>query len=233
MGLQFDIAIRSTHKYAMSASGDTTRIVDLPDGGVALLVIDGQGSGPSARAVAREVAAKLTGLLQDGAEAVTAARAASETLRAARSGQVSVSFDIVRAGQDRLVEIARLSTNVLLVREEERWRELGGQSEPAGRGGGSRPFTWLLDANSNPAILIATDGVARADKQDDCEGWLLGALAASPSEAAAELADAVFREAMERVDGRPADDMTVAVLLTRPAASDQRIERNDYLRVVR
>ena len=54
MGFRYDIAIRSTHKYAVRASGDVARIVDRPDGGVALLVIDGQGSGPSARAAARD-----------------------------------------------------------------------------------------------------------------------------------------------------------------------------------
>lgn len=237
MGLQFDIAIRSTHKYAVAASGDAARIVDLPDGGVALLVVDGQGSGPSARAIARMVAGQIADLLAAGAGAVTAARAASDALFAARGGQVSVSFDVVRVGREGTIEIARCSTNALLLLDPHGWRQVSQASEPGGRFERQTPQCCQLDAGNVRAVIIATDGIDGAGRKYGRERSLLQTvrdLGHDPQAGqSGALADHLFSDAMQLDTGRPADDMTVATMLIRPAESNQRIERHDYSRVVR
>jgi len=234
MGLQFEIAIRSTHKYAVNATGDTARIVDLPDGGVALVVADGQGSGTSARSVARAVAGQLAGMLSDGAQALTAAQAASDTLFAARAGQVSVSFDIVRVNRQGMVELARCSTNRLLVHGDGGWCAIEQLSEPGGRFDRQPPHGLLFDAPAVQAVVIATDGIDGAGRKYGQARSLLETLRAGPDPWSADvLADRLFDEAVQLDRGRPADDMTVAVLLIRAAESDQRIERHDFSRVVR
>ncbi len=234
MGLQFEIAIRSTHKYAVGASGDAARIVDLPDGGVALVVADGQGSGASARSVARGVAEQLVDLLSAGAQALTAAQAASDTLFAARAGQVSVSFDIVRVSRQGAIELARCSTNGVLVRQEDGWQRVEQLSEPGGRFERQPPHGLLFDAGVTPAVVVATDGIDGAGrKYGRVRSLLETARGCCVPENAHQLADQLFDEAMRLDQGRPADDMTVAVLLIRSAESDQRIERHDFSRVVR
>jgi serine phosphatase RsbU (regulator of sigma subunit) len=234
MGLQFEIAIRSTHKYAVGASGDAARIVDLPDGGVALVVADGQGSGPSARSVARLVAGQAADLLTTGAQALTAAQAASDALFAARAGQVSVSFDIVRAGRQGAIELARCSTNEVLLLDGGDWRQIEQASEPGGRFERQLPQSCQMDAAGVQAVVIATDGIDGAGRKYGRERALFQSVRTLPSyERAAALADALFDEAVQLDHGRPADDMTVAVMLIHAAESDQRIEQQDFSRVVR
>jgi serine phosphatase RsbU (regulator of sigma subunit) len=237
MGLQFDIAIRSTHKYAVSASGDAARIVDLPDGGVGLVVADGQGSGPSARAVSRQVAGQIAESLSAGARAMAAAEAASDALFAARSGQVSVSFDIVRVSRQGAIEIARCSTNALLLFDGVEWRQVPQRSEPGGRAERQQPQECLLDADAVCAVVIATDGIDGAGRKYGREWSLLDtaqSLAGQPvADLSVSLADRLFFDAMELDSGRPGDDMTIAALVLRPAESDQRIERHQFSRVVR
>src|SRR6187401_1963919 len=95
MGWKIEIASASTHKYAVSKSGDVVDIVERPGGGYGVVLVDGQGSGPASRAIARLVANQATRLLQDGSRAGVAAMAANDSLWHARSGQVSAGLDVV------------------------------------------------------------------------------------------------------------------------------------------
>ncbi|MEZ4495730.1 MAG: hypothetical protein R2845_02875 [Thermomicrobiales bacterium] len=96
-------------------------------------LVDGQGSGPSARAAARDVASRLTGLLEAGADANVAALAANQALASARAGQVSVSFDVVIANAAGDLDIARFSTNSLHFLRDETWHDLAANAGPGGR----------------------------------------------------------------------------------------------------
>ncbi len=226
MGFRYDIAIRSTHKYAVRASGDVARAVDLPDGGVALLVIDGQGSGPAARAVARDVAARLTWLLEAGASADVAAIATNQALAAGRSGQVSASFDVVRAQADGAFDIARFSTNRLWVRNDEGWSSIGGDSLAGGRNASAHPDRFHCALDEASMLLIATDGAnvtaleSSLDHVQSC---------ANP----AAIVGMLFQRALSAVDGRPKDDVTVAMLVRSEVPAEQRFEQLDYRRDVR
>ena len=228
MGYRYDIAIRSTHKYAVRACGDVARVVDLPDGGVALLVIDGQGSGPSARAVARDVANRLSDLLEAGASAEVAASAANQALTAGRLGQVSVSFDIVRAGADGSLDLARFSTNTLCAFDGTGWNRIEIEAGPAGRSAMGTPDQFRCSQHETRLILVATDGVAGAGLILD--EWLSN----SPgSEEPESLADDLFSAVLDSYSQRPKDDVTLAILRRVVIPADQRFERIDYSREVR
>jgi serine phosphatase RsbU (regulator of sigma subunit) len=228
MGYRYDIAIRSTHKYAVRASGDIARVVDLPDGGVALLVIDGQGSGPAARVVAREVAGRLTALLEAGSSGEVAALAANQALTSNRSGQVSVSFDIVRATADGSIDLASFSTNSLHCFDGTTWHHLGGTTGPAGRSASGAPDLHLCTAAEARMIVIATDGVGNAGSV------LTDALHnARGSIEARELATSIFDAVLAACSARPKDDVTLAILSRREIPAEQRFESFDYARDVR
>ena len=226
MGYRYDIAIRSTHKYAVRASGDVARIVDRPDGGVALLVIDGQGSGPSARAAARDVAARLTGLLEAGADANVAALAANQALVSARAGQVSVSFDVVIANAAGEFDIARFSTNSLHFLRDVTWHDLEANAGPGGRRANAEPDRYRCSVADAKAVLIASDGAAGPE----LDRWIaLSVDAASASEPATVL----FDEIISAQNGRPKDDVTIALMVRSEIPAEQRFEQFDYQRDVR
>jgi hypothetical protein len=228
MGYRYDIAIRSTHKYAVRASGDVARVIDLPDGGLALLVIDGQGSGPAARLVARDVADRLTALLGAGTSVEVAALAANQALASHRAGQVSVSFDIVRASSDGAFDVASFSTNHCYCFNGSDWSLLGGTAGPAGRSTSSTPDLYRCSAIEAEMILVATDGIANAGSV------LVDALnEARETRDPGDLATTIFAAAHGWYNARPKDDLTLAILSRREIQADQRFESFDFSRDVR
>lgn len=226
MGYRFDIAIRSTHKYAVRACGDVARVVDLPDGGVAALVIDGQGSGPAARAVARDVAGRLTSLLEVGATAQVAAMAANQALTAERSGQVSASFDVARFSATGSLEIARYSTNVVQLFDGQHWKSLGGPSSAGGRNGQTEPERYECTHDNVSKILIATDGA----KSTALDRWLNEPPGSTDT---GTLATSAFEAVLAEANGRPKDDVTLVLIARTPAPAEQRFETIDMRRDVR
>lgn len=234
MGWSIDIGVVSTHKYAIKESGDVVEIVDLPDGGVGLIVADGQGSGPAARLVARSASAQAWTLLQQGVRPDGVAAAVSDTLFSGRGGKVSVSLDVARIDRHGAIEIARLSTNVLIVWNEDRWQILGTTSEPAGRYDLQIPKLQSLEPGNRCSFLLVTDGVAgagRAFTETDLLTQRIPRLDAEMT--AAKLAETTFFDAVSRESGRPGDDMTVVACLLTRSQSDQRIERRSLQRDVR
>jgi len=230
LGYRFDIAIRTTHKYAVQASGDVARVIDLPDGGVAVLVIDGQGSGRAARAVARSVATRLSEMLESGASAATSAMAANETLYSDRGGQVSVSFDIIRAAANGTIEMAGYSTNTGVIFDDG-WKTTDTNSVPAGRSYGALPRVSRYDAGTVNAVVLVTDGIASSYRS---ETEMLSALERlGDSFEPCRVAEVLLEESLLAADGRPRDDLTVAVIALSSDPADQRIERTDHSRSVR
>jgi serine phosphatase RsbU (regulator of sigma subunit) len=228
VGYRFDIAIRTTHKYAVSTSGDIARVVELPDGGVALVVVDGQGSGPSARALARDAAARMTTLLESGSAAETAALAANQAATALRNGQISISIDIVRFLADGNVDVARYSTNDVVVSGGTAWERLSSKIAPAGRSANTRPDLVTIPGAETNRVVVATDGFAASGTD------LRNALdAMTELGSVAEIADQLFERAMAAMQHRPKDDLTIAVAASYRIEADQRIERLEYSREAR
>jgi hypothetical protein len=234
MGWSIDIAVATTHKYAIKESGDVVEIADLPDGGVALVIADGQGSGPSARSMARLATAQAWSLLQQGARAEIAAAAVSDAIFHARGGKVSVSLDIACIDRGGAVEIARLSTNSLLVWQEERWTEHGPTIDPAGRYDRQRPLMHGLEVGHACSFLVLTDGITGSGDRFASDRALIDRVPPLADDTtAALLAESVFADALERDRGRPGDDMTVAACVLRRSQIDQRMERRTFQRDVR
>ena len=93
--LELQVAVAKVSKYAVSESGDSVELVERPHGGLSLVVVDGQRSGKSAKAISNIVARKAISLLADGVRDGAAARAAHDYLRTLRGGQVSATLNIL------------------------------------------------------------------------------------------------------------------------------------------
>ncbi len=79
--LELQVAVAKVSKYAVSESGDTVETIERPHGGLSLVLVDGQRSGKSAKAISNIVARKAVSLLADGVRDGAAARAAHDYLR--------------------------------------------------------------------------------------------------------------------------------------------------------
>src|SRR5688500_11960167 len=76
--MEVQIAAAKVNKYAISESGDTLEVVERPNGGLSVVLADGQTSGRGAKAVSQLVVRKVIGLLAEGVRDGAAARAASD-----------------------------------------------------------------------------------------------------------------------------------------------------------
>ena len=90
--MEIQIAVAKTNKYAVSESGDTLEVVERPNGGMSVVLADGQTSGRGAKAISTMVVRKVISLLAEGVRDGAAARAASDYLYTERYGKVSATL---------------------------------------------------------------------------------------------------------------------------------------------
>ena len=218
-GLELQVAVAKVSKYAVSESGDTVEQIERPLGGLSLVVVDGQRSGKSAKAISNIVARKAVSLLADGVRDGAAARAAHDYLRTMRGGQVSATLNIVSVDLGtRTVVVSRNShCPVIVVHGPEREVQLLDEpSEAIGIHPRTRPVITELPLAPELHVVVFTDGVLSAGERYgerlDVPAFVREHLGLRTGEACARsLADALLAHAVELEHGRPGDDITVAV----------------------
>lgn len=236
-GLQIVIAVAKVGKYATSESGDTVEVVERPHGGISVVVADGQRSGKGAKSISNVVVRKAVALLAEGVRDGAAARAAHDTLRTLRGGQVSATLNLLSVDLDsRTLVISRNSHCPVLVfnpgwagrLSPDGWQVFNDPSEAIGIFARTKPVINELALEAGTTVLVFTDGVLTAGER---QGQRFS-LAARTSQLLAQgdaspqfLADNLLREAVELDQGRPADDMTLVVLGIREDEQRDQVRR--------
>ncbi len=78
--MEIKLAVAKINKYASSESGDSVEVVERPNGGISVVMADGQSSGKGAKHISSLVVRKVISLLSEGVRDGAAARAASDYL---------------------------------------------------------------------------------------------------------------------------------------------------------
>jgi hypothetical protein len=227
--LQVDIGIAKASKWASRASGDTAEVVERP-GGFALVVVDGQGSGAAAKSLSLMLTARAISLLKDGVRDGAVARAVHDHLLAYRGGKISASLDIVSVdGERREVVVTRNATTPFVSVRGSHDPELVLPGEGSiGRYRCTRPSVWTFPVDGGLEIWIVTDGVTGAGARSGEHGFVLrDAIAAGRGDerSATDRAIRLLEAAIAADRGRPADDMTVALVAVEPKDGDDPIRR--------
>jgi len=218
------IGVAKTRKYASSESGDTVEMIERPGGGLSFVIVDGQRSGKSAKAISNLVARKAISLLADGVRDGAAARAASDYLFTHRSGKVLATLNIlsIDLASQTLVLTRNNPVPVLLVREHQ-IEALAEPAEVVGTRRGIRPAILEIPLAPGLVILVHTDGLTHAgDRRGtpmDVQQCVRELVDEGPIEAG-RWADSLLQHAVELDEGRPADDITVLVAAILPGVSD-------------
>lgn len=232
MPVTIELAVAKTHKYASRESGDTVEIIERPRGGFSVVIADGQGSGYGAKALSLLVAGRAVALLNEGVRDGAAARATHDFLFAHRSGKVSAALDIVSVDLSTYSVLFTRNSEVPMVLVQ------GGDAREVDDSGGriglyhhTRPRVLEFPCDEGLAAVIVTDGVSGAGSRTSNESFNLStavqesfALGGTPQ----EIADRILSAAVEVDGGRPADDMTVLVLILGPGVTTQPIRRITY-----
>ncbi len=218
--LELQVAVAKVGKYAVSESGDTVELIERPHGGLSLVLVDGQRSGKSAKAISNTVARKAVSLLADGVRDGAAARAAHDYLRTMRAGQVTATLNIVSVDLGtRSIVISRNShcPVIILHGREGDLQVLDEPSQPIGIHPRTRPVITEIPVAAELHVVVYTDGILSAGERYgqrlDVPTLVREHLTLCPSEACARaLADSLLSRAVELDRGRPGDDISVVVV---------------------
>jgi serine phosphatase RsbU (regulator of sigma subunit) len=231
--LEVQVAVAKVSKYAVIESGDTVELIERPHGGLSLVLVDGQRSGKSAKAISNMVARKAVSLLADGVRDGAAARAAHDYLRTMRGGQVSATLDIVSVdlGTQTIVISRNSHCPALVVHEtEDQFQVLEEPSEPIGIHPRTRPVIVELPIVLDLHVVLFTDGLLAAGERYgehlDAMAFVRDQLHQCKSEMCARsLADALLARAVELDRGRPSDDTSVVVVSVVPRHQPDAVRR--------
>ena len=214
--MEVQIAVAKVNKYASSESGDTLEVTERPNGGLSVVLADGQTSGRGAKAVSMLVVRKVISLLAEGVRDGAAARAASDALYTEKDGKVSCTLNIASIDlESNTLVLSRNNPSPIFICLEDQVDCVDTESSPIGIRRDIRPLITEVEVEPGLIIVMYTDGLTHAGKRrgqpmDVCNA--IQAMLDDQDPSPQELADALLSHAVNLDESRPADDISVVVL---------------------
>ena len=222
--MEVQIAVAKTNKYASSESGDTVEVIERPNGGLSVVMADGQSSGKGAKWISTLVVRKVISLLSEGIRDGAAARAASDYLFTERKGKVSSTLNILSIDlQTNTLVITRNNPSPVLLAHSDEIKTLVEESIPIGLYRDTRPLIGELPIEPNLTAVMFTDGLVHAGSRYGQQMDILTSLQALLDDYACspqEIADSLLEQALRLDEGRPVDDISVVVLQVNNLSGD-------------
>jgi serine phosphatase RsbU (regulator of sigma subunit) len=222
--MEVQIAVAKVNKYAVSESGDTLEVVERPNGGLSVVLADGQSSGRGAKAISLLVVRKVIGLLAEGVRDGAAARAASDALFTDKQGKVISTLNIASVDlRSGTLVLTRNNPAPMFVCRGEQIDILDEESIPLGTSRNVRPLITEIAIEPGLVVVIYTDGLVHAGKRRGTPmdvGAMLRSVLEDQDPTPQMLADALLAQAVSLDDNRPADDISVLVLKVTPRLGD-------------
>ena len=161
--MEVQIAVAKVNKYATSESGDTLEVIERPNGGLSVVLADGQTSGRGAKAVSQLVVRKVIGLLAEGVRDGAAARAASDALFTDKKGKVICTLNIASIDlHTGTIVLARNNPTPMFICRAETIDRIDSESIPLGTSRDVRPLITEMPLEPGLTIVIYTDGLTHA-----------------------------------------------------------------------
>lgn len=214
--MEVQIAISKIKKYATSSSGDTAEVIERPNGGMSVVLADGQSSGKGAKWVSSLVVRKVIQFLADGVRDGAAARAASDALFTERGGKVSSTLNILSADlQTGTLVITRNNPSPVVISYGNQIKTLEEESDPVGLRRDTRPMISELPLEPGLTAVVFTDGLVHAgsyfgNSMDICTSVKVELEEEDPSPE--KIADSLINHALKLDRGMPRDDISIVVM---------------------
>jgi len=222
--MEVQIAVAKVSKYAISESGDTLEVVERPNGGLSVVLADGQTSGRGAKAVSQLVVRRVIGLLAEGVRDGAAARAASDALFTEKHGKVISTLNIASVDlSSGTIVLTRNNPAPMFICRGETIDVIDEDSTPLGISRNVRPIITEIAIEAGLIIIIYTDGLSHAGKRRGLPmdvGAVIRSLLEDQDPTPQSLADSLLAQAVGLDEDRPADDISVVVLKVIPRVGD-------------
>jgi len=214
--MEVQVAVAKVRKYATSQSGDTVEVTERPNGGVSVVLADGQRSGRGAKVISNLVVRKVIALISEGVRDGAAARAASDSLFTERKGKVSATLNIISVDmQTNTLVITRNNPAPTIIAMNDNLSLLKDESQPIGLYSGTRPSICEMSLEAGLTAVAYTDGMihcgSRYGEQFDIE-LSLQSLLEDDQVSPQEIADSLLDQAVHLDQGRPVDDTSIVVV---------------------
>jgi serine phosphatase RsbU (regulator of sigma subunit) len=214
--MEIKLAVAKINKYATSESGDSVEVVERPNGGISVVMADGQSSGKGAKQISSLVVRKVISLLSEGVRDGAAARAASDYLFSERKGKVSATLNIVSIDlQTATMVITRNNPLPVFIAANDEICAFDDECNPIGIYRDTRPLISEMPLEPRLTVVLFTDGLTHAGSRSGETLDVKTFLEAHIEEEAAEpqvIADRLLSDAMQLDHGRPVDDISVVVI---------------------
>src|SRR6185369_14265300 len=222
--MEVQIAVAKVNKYASSESGDTLEIVERPNGGLSVVLADGQTSGRGAKAVSQMVVRRVIGLLAEGVRDGAAARAASDALYTEKQGKVISTLNIASVDfHSRTIVLTRNNPAPMCICLNDRIDVIADDCKPLGTSRDIRPFITEIAIQPGLIIVIYTDGLTHAGERRGNPmnvSEVIRSVLEDQDPAPQALADLLLDHAVRLDENRPSDDVSVLVLKVTPRIGD-------------
>jgi len=218
------ISVAKIGKYATSVSGDTVELIERPNGGLSLVLADGQWSGKSAKAISNIVTRKAVSLLAEGVRDGAVARAASDYLYTYRSGKVQATLNILSIDlQSQTLVITRNNPCYLIIVRSGEITLLNQPSSSIGTRIGIRPEIIQMSLEPGLIAVVFTDGLIHAGESKgqplDIIACVRQLMQIDPPDAS-HWANYLLEQAIISDQNRPSDDISVAIIAILPRRED-------------
>jgi len=221
--MEVQLAVAKTNKYATSESGDSVEVVERPNGGISVVMADGQSSGKGAKQISSLVVRKVISLLSEGVRDGAAARAASDYLFTERKGKVSATLNIVSIDmQTATMVITRNNPLPVYIASNDEICAFDDECNPIGIYRDTRPLISEMPLEPGLTVVVFTDGLVHAGSRSgeclDIVTFLEAHIEDEPNPQ--EIADSLLTDALQLDHGRPVDDISVVVIQVSSHKSD-------------
>jgi serine phosphatase RsbU (regulator of sigma subunit) len=215
--MEVKLAVTKINKYATSESGDSVEVVERPNGGLSVVMADGQSSGKGAKQISSLVVRKVISLISEGVRDGAAARAASDYLFTERKGRVSSTLNIVSIDlQTCTMVITRNNPLPVFIASNEEICAFDDECNPIGLYRDTRPLINEMPLEPGLIVVLFTDGLIHAGTRSgeslDIKSFLESQIEEQEEPDPQEIADHLLSDAMQLDHGRPVDDISVVVI---------------------
>jgi serine phosphatase RsbU (regulator of sigma subunit) len=226
--MEVQLAVAKINKYATSDSGDSVEVIERPNGGISVVMADGQSSGKGAKQISYLVVRKVISLLSEGVRDGAAARAASDYLFTERKGKVSATLNIASIDlQTATMVITRNNPLPVLIASVDEICAFDDECNPIGLYRDTRPLISEVPLEPGLTVVLYTDGLVHAGSRSgeslDIKTFLQSIIDDDVDEEEnnpKEIADSLLAHAVQLDQGRPVDDITVVVIHVTHQESD-------------
>jgi len=223
--MEIKVAIAKVDKYGTGKSGDTVEVIERPNGGLSVVLADGQINNKDQKSISTLVSHRVIDHISDGVRDGAAIRATSGSIFAEHEGGVRANLNVISADlQTNTILVSRNNPIPVFLISDEQVDCLSSESEAIGARSDITPSIVELAIKPGMAIIAFSDGVYNAGRQepqipDICT--TIEALIEEQEPTAQEIADFLLNRAIRLDEDRPRDDMSVVVFMITPQSTDR------------